>query len=100
MSFLGFKIWKVTGHSMFPRIPQYSYVLTIHWFWFKKIKPKQTILINHTQYGLIIKTVALIDRNGFIWCRGENASSMTIEQLGPMSKNQVIGQVLKVVTKS
>jgi len=96
VTFLGFKIWKVKGHSMFPRIPQHSYVLVKHWYTFKRLKPNQTILITHPQYGLIIKTVAIIDKNNLIWCKGENASSISVEQLGPVSKKQIIGKVLKV----
>ncbi len=96
MKLFGLKIWKVTGHSMFPRIPQYSYVLVIHWLKFKKVKPEQTILIDHPQYGLLIKNVALIDRNGLIWCKCENLASITVEVLGPINKKQIIGQVLKI----
>ncbi len=99
MTLFGLKIWKVTGHSMFPRIPQHSYVLVEHWYFFKKIKPDQTILINHPQYGLLIKRIAIIDKNNFVWCKGENASSITIEKLGPISKKQIIGRVLKVFLK-
>jgi len=99
MTFVGFKIWKVTGHSMFPRIPNYSFVLVCTWLKHLRIKPEQMILVHHRQYGVIIKTVALIDGNGFIWCKGENLSSLAVEQLGPVSKNQVIGRVLSVFKK-
>ena len=99
MTFLGFKIWKVTGHSMFPRIPDYSYVLVCSWLKLLRIKPEQMILVHHRQYGVIIKTVALIDSNGFIWCKGENLSSIAVEQLGPVSRKQVIGRVLSVFKK-
>ncbi|MBL4823011.1 MAG: nickel-type superoxide dismutase maturation protease [Colwellia sp.] len=81
---------------MFPRIPQHSYVLVSHWLKFKKVKPEQTILINHPQFGLLIKNVALIDRNGLIWCKGENLASITVEVLGPINKKQIIGQVLTI----
>lgn len=96
MTFFGLKIWKVMGHSMFPRIPQHSYVLVGQWYAFKGFKPNQTILINHPQYGLLIKTVAIVDKNRLIWCKGENASSISVEKLGPVSKKQIIGRVLKV----
>lgn len=96
MKIFGLKIWKVTGHSMFPRIPQHSYVLANHWLKFNKIKPEQTILINHPKYGLLIKNVALIDRNDLIWCKGENLSSISVEVLGPVNKKQIIGRVLKI----
>jgi len=96
MTFLGLKIWKVTGHSMFPSIPQHSYVLVVHWFKFKKLKPDQTILINHPQHGLLIKNIALIDKNDLVWCKGENLSSITVEKLGPVNKRQIIGKALKI----
>ena len=99
MNFLGFKIWKVTGHSMFPRIPEYSYVLVCHWLKHMRIRPEQTILVSSQQFGVIIKTVALIDSNGFIWCKGENLSSLSVEEIGPVSRNQVIGRVLSVFKK-
>ena len=98
-NFFGFKIWQVTGHSMFPRIPQSSFVLVLQWFAFRKIKPGQTLLINHNRYGFLIKKVALIDKNGLIWCKGENPSSISIEKLGPIGKQNIIGQVLKVMNK-
>lgn len=96
MTFLGFKIWKVKGHSMFPRIPQHSYVLVGHWLSLTKIKSDQTILINHPKYGLLIKTVAIVDKNNLIWCKGENSSSISVEKLGPVSKKQIIGRIIKV----
>ena len=97
MNILGFKIWKVTGHSMSPRIPQHSYVLVNHWFLFLKLKPGKTVLINHSIHGLIIKKVAIIDRNGFIWSKGENPLSMPIEKIGPVSRHQIIGRVLMII---
>ncbi|WP_268892412.1 nickel-type superoxide dismutase maturation protease [Colwellia sp. 20A7] len=99
MTFFGLKFWKVTGHSMFPRIPQNSYVLVGEWRIFKKIRNNQAVLINHPKYGLIIKTVAIIDKNNLIWCKGENATSMSVEKLGPVSKKQIIGRVIKVFSK-
>lgn len=99
MTCFGLKIWKVMGHSMFPRIPQHSYVLVWHWHAFTKIKADQTILINHPRYGLLIKTVAIVDKNQLIWCKGENAASISVEQLGPINHQQIIGRVLKTFIK-
>lgn len=96
MTILGFKILKVRGHSMFPKVPQHSYVLINEWVNFWKIQPDQIILINHEKLGLIIKTVALIDRYGFIWSKGENASSLSVERIGPVGKHQILGKVLMV----
>ncbi|WDE01950.1 nickel-type superoxide dismutase maturation protease [Thalassomonas actiniarum] len=84
---------------MFPRIPQSSYVLVNHWFRLRSLEVEQTVLIQHPQLGLIIKKIALIDRNGLIWSKGENSASISVEQFGPVNKNQVIGRVLKVFKK-
>jgi len=48
---------------------------------------------------LLIKKVAIVDKNNLIWCKGENASSIAVEKLGPVSKKQIIGRVLKVFIK-
>lgn len=96
MTILGFKILKVKGHSMFPKVPQNSYVLVNQWLNFLRVKPNQTILIKHQKLGLIIKTVALIDKYGFIWSKGENPSSLTVERIGPVDKHQIIGSVLMI----
>lgn len=100
MTFFGLKIWKVMGHSMFPRIPQYSYVLVTSWHFFRKLKVNQDVLINHPEHGLIIKSIAIIDKNNLIWCKGENASSISVEKLGPVSNSQIIGKVVKVFLHS
>lgn len=96
MTLFGFTLLKVKGHSMFPKIPEHSFVLVNQWFNIGRIKPDQTILIKHATYGLIIKTVAIIDPYGFIWSRGENPSSLTVERIGPVDKHQIVGRVLFV----
>jgi len=30
--------------------------------------------------------VAIVDKNGFIWSKGENNTSMSVEKLGPIDK--------------
>lgn len=93
---LGLKIWKVHGHSMEPIIPQGCFILVSRWLRLLPIKAGHKLIINHPRYGLIVKTVALIDRNGFIWSKGENAASVSVEQLGPVDKGQVIGRVIRI----
>ena len=96
MSFLGFKIWKVSDHSMSPHIPKNSYVLVNHWFKLGWAKLESIVLIQHHFYGVILKKIALIDRHGFIWSRSEHPDSLSIEEFGPVNHKQVIGHVLFV----
>jgi nickel-type superoxide dismutase maturation protease len=93
---LGFTFFKIKGDSMSPKIPHESYVLSCRWFATFLLGEGKRILVQHHRYGLIVKTVALVDHHGFIWVKGENAQSVSVEQLGPISANQVIGRVLRV----
>lgn len=93
---LGFTFIKIKGESMSPKIPNESYVLSCSWFSNVFLSEGKKILVQHQQYGLIVKTVALVDHHGFIWVKGENSQSISVEQLGPISANQVIGRVLSV----
>jgi phage repressor protein C with HTH and peptisase S24 domain len=92
----GFTFFKIKGDSMSPKIPNESYVLSCSWFGGLFLGEGKKILVQHHSYGLIVKTVALVDHHGFIWVKGENNQSMSVEQLGPISANQVIGRVLSV----
>ncbi len=96
MSILGFKIWRVSDESMTPNIPKNSYVIVNHWFSFNWFSIEDIVLIQHHFYGLILKKIAVIDKNGFIWGRSENNASLPIEQLGPVNKNQIVGRVLYI----
>ena len=97
---LGFSIFKVNGESMSPFIPNQSYVLAQRWLPRFFISEGKKLLIKHKSYGLIVKKVALVDHHGFIWLKGENKKSLSVEQIGPVNNQQVIGIVLGVFTKN
>ena len=94
--FLGLKIWKVQGLSMAPVIPAGSFILAIRWLSLLPIREGHRLIINHPKYGIIVKTVAMIDKSGFIWSKGENVESVSVEQLGPVDKQQILGRVVGV----
>lgn len=94
----GLSILRVTGRSMEPVIPQQSFILVSNWFKFLPVKQGQQLLIDHPEYGVIVKTVAAVDKYGFIWTRGENSASVSVEKLGPVSKAQIKGRVLYTIT--
>tara|TARA_R110002167_G_scaffold21270_2_gene77467 strand:+ start:11280 stop:11579 length:300 start_codon:yes stop_codon:yes gene_type:complete len=93
---LGFTFFKVQGDSMSPNIPNESYIFASRWFVGFFLGEGKKILIQHRTYGLIVKTVGLVDHHGFIWLKGEDARSISVEQIGPIDKAQVIGRVLSV----
>lgn len=84
---------------MSPKIPNDSYVLSCNWFTNLFLAEGKKIVVEHQHYGLIVKTVALVDHHGFIWVKGENSGSISVEQLGPISSNQVVGRVLSVFVR-
>lgn len=93
---LGFRICKVTGHSMAPLIPSGSYVLVNNWLNLIPVKAGQQVMLNHPDFGFSVTTVALVDRYGFIWSKGENATCLPVERLGPVDKSQLVGRVIRV----
>ncbi|WP_440876524.1 hypothetical protein [Thalassotalea sp. PLHSN55] len=96
MSFLGFKILKVTDNNMAPIIPQGSRILVNHWFNSLFVSVNSIIVIHHHFYGEVLKKVTVIDKYGFIWSRDENDNYHSIEKIGPVSKRQVLAKVLYV----
>jgi len=82
---------------MSPSIPNHSYVLVHRWLINAFIKEGKRLLIRHETFGLIVKTVAIVDHHGFIWVKGENAVSLSVEQIGPIKTAQVVGVILTTI---
>lgn len=82
---------------MAPVIPPNSFILAAKWLMIFPIREGQRLVINHPQYGVIVKKVALVDKNGFIWSKGENKKSVSVEQLGPVDKRQILGRIIWIV---
>lgn len=96
MNLFGFKIWKVTGMSMAPVIPQGCFILAAKWLTLLPLRAGQKLVIEHPTHGVIVKTIALIDKNGLIWSKGENNASLSIEEIGPVNKTQILGRVIRI----
>lgn len=94
---LGFNLWKVTGESMSPQIPNGSFILTFNNF---PLFSGAKLVFKHASYGLIVKTLVKTDSAGLLWCQGESSASVSAEQIGPVAKSQVLGRVLWVFKPS
>ena len=77
---------------MKPTIKNNSYVLSIPFFTSKN--KKQMLIFNHNKYGCLIKRFSHIDEMGFFWFKGENISSLTSSEIGPIKKGDILGRVL------
>lgn len=94
---LGFNLWKVTGESMYPQIPNGSFILTFNkWPLFTGAK----LVFKHATYGLIVKTLIKKDQKGLLWCQGESQTSVSTGQIGPVASSQILGSVLWVFKPS
>ncbi|WP_269432778.1 MULTISPECIES: S24 family peptidase [unclassified Pseudoalteromonas] len=88
-----FKLIRITGHSMSPRIPDKSYVLLHTWLNIFKPEHGNALLIKHPKYGDIIKSLDHIDNQGFFWFKGESEQSVSMIEIGPISKCQILAKV-------
>jgi len=82
---------------MSPRIPEGSYVLVNCWRSLLSVKLGQVIKVRHSRYGDIIKTLDHIDEQGFLWLSGEHESSVSMLEMGPVNKQQVIGVICFII---
>lgn len=76
---------------MSPLIPNGSFILTCKWL---PLSIGSKLVFQHSVYGLIVKTLIKSDNSGQLWCRGESDASVSVEQIGPVSKSKVLGRVL------
>ena len=93
--FLGFSIFKVEGNSMSPTIPDQSYVMARKAK--SRIAKESLLIIDHKNYGKILKKLVKVDDNKNLWFEGENLSSVSKEMIGPIKFEEVIGKVVFVV---
>lgn len=94
---LGFYLNKVTGMSMHPRIPSGSFIISTRWLRFLLLRSGQMFYLQHPRYGCIVKTLHYIDKEkGYFWFKGESDQSLSIDELGAISKDSIIGRVICV----
>lgn len=95
---LGFSITKINGNSMEPRLYNGSFGYFSKWCFGDFTKGK-VCKIQHPRYGLIVKQLAFIDRNGFCWFCGKNrCGSLSMIDIGPISKHQIRGYLVASVS--
>ena len=93
---LGFKIYVTQGNSMKNTTPNGSFII-LRPFW--SFKPNSVFIFSHGIYGVIIKKLKFEDRYGNLWFEGDNVESISLNQIGPIEKNKVIGKVALSISK-
>jgi len=69
-----------------------DFVLTSRWFFSPKIG--NIVVVNHPVYGQIIKRIHAVNTNGDFQLTGENAQSITSNQIGWMPRESCVGKVI------
>lgn len=87
-----FRFIKVQGESMSPRLYDGDFVFVSRLYW--SLEVNQLVVVDHSVYGFIVKTILHIAPGGLLWLSGENHKSLTPERIGWVSQKRVIGKVL------
>lgn len=67
--------------------------------WFYKLNTGDIVAINHTTYGLIIKRVLSISKDGYISVCGENSTSLSTEKMGRIERELIQGRAIFSIKK-
>lgn len=88
-------LFKVYGNSMLPRMSDGDFVLTSRML--MTIKVGDDLVVDHPVYGRLIKRVSKVADDGLIRLSGENASSVSSDDMGWVSSSDVLGKVYYLV---
>ncbi|MEM1192146.1 MAG: S24 family peptidase [Pseudomonadota bacterium] len=90
----GLRLVKICGDSMAPVLPDGSYTLFSHAF---GLTAEDIVLVEHEQFGTIVKAIARIHRGQFS-IKGLSPRSTDEKVLGPVWRHQIIGKLRYTVT--
>ncbi|NTS78066.1 hypothetical protein HR060_14495 [Catenovulum sp. SM1970] len=93
---LGISINRVQGHSMSPALPDNSYAIFHRFFRVQNLKVKDVVKVEHPKFGLLVKRIKFIDRNGFIWLEGLDPHSISSMEMGPIKSQHILAKLAKV----
>lgn len=89
------RILRVQGDSMRPALQADDFVL-VATMW-RRPQPQRLIVVQHPEYGVIIKRVLSCHADGTCWLSSDNAAGTTTQQLGEIRPEHIIGRVLYCV---
>ena len=85
---------------MSPQLNCGDYVLLLTLFNRRSIRPTQRLVFDHAQYGRMVKEVVSVDteQNTFT-AKGLNNESVSMQQIGAMPFETVVGRVIWSIKK-
>lgn len=81
---------------MLPLIPEKSFIFTVKIC--SRPKAGDILIFNHLKYGKLIKKLIFIDRYSQLWFKGQNSNSLSIIDIGPINRGQVLGKVFFIIS--
>jgi phage repressor protein C with HTH and peptisase S24 domain len=93
----GYKIVKASGESMSPTILNGAYLIVKHQ---PHYSIDDVIHVRHTHYGNMVKRIVSGDPHKGFYVAGDNASSLSIEQIGLINGAQIFGKVSVIINPS
>ncbi len=89
------RIFRVKGESMQPVLYEGDFVVALVAFrWAKRARPGRKLVVQHPEYGVIIKRVVSVEPDGSCWLGSDNQSGISTQQIGKITPSQIIGRVL------
>ena len=91
MSLFGFTFARISGASMEPDLPDKSLAL----FRAKKsVEQGDVVLVNHPEFGVIVKRAREVEPDGGVWLEGTSPASTSAERLGRVDPERVQGVLM------
>jgi len=87
------RLFKVSGHSLFPLIQEGERICCIKVFNFTKLKISDIVVFKNASYGLMIKEIKAIDQKGY-FVQGTDPFSVDSRDFGSLKKNSIKYKVL------
>ena len=94
--FFKLSFFKVQGNSLSNSIVEGSYVITKST---KNFEKNAFFIFTHKVYGKLIKKLVKIDSKKKCWFTGDSQQSISIDKIGPVDKNNIIGKVILCISK-
>ena len=87
---LGWEIARISGPSMEPLLPDGSFALFRA---VRSVKRSDVLLVDHPEFGLIVKKVSAVSANGRVGLRGISRSSTSPRRRGNVDPERVLGRL-------
>ena len=87
------RLFKVSGHSLFPILQDGQRVFCIKLFNFSKLKISDIVVFEKAPHGLMVKQIKSIDNDAY-FVQGTDAYSIDSRDFGSIEKNQIKYKVL------